>query len=108
MAANKIIFCPASGVGGPSSKVYICLLDEHIYTKCTEREMLDMRLDCGCFIDYKPCTSVEDVIKSAYKFIDGHALKYKDPGEFIELEKKGESERVAKAFATAEGMIQKG
>ena len=108
MQAHKIIFSVRSSKEGTPSntKAYVCLLDEHIYTKCTHQDVFDNGLSNGCFIEHKGYDTQEEVIKEAYKFIDGHALKYKDLGEFIEIEKKGESERVAKAFATANEMIR--
>lgn len=118
MKANKIFFDLYSTSGDllpydeyknyyiKNDIVYICLMDEGIFTKVHRQEMFDKNMHYGCFIEHRCFRTAEDVDEEAIDFIIKYNLVYTTPDEFIKIEHDAESIRVGKAFEYAERLIK--
>ena len=120
MKANKVFFDLYSTSGGKipyeeykawyekNDIVYIVLVDEKIYTKVKRQEMFDKCLNHGCFLEHLAFETPEEVRSEALEFVKRLGASYVSVDEFIEIEHKQQSKRVASAFAFAEEMISRG
>lgn len=118
MKANKLFFDIYSTGGSipyeeyrlfykQNDTVYICLLDEGIYTKVKRQEMFDTNMHHGCFIEHYCSITADDVRTQALSYIEKYNLMYVTPEEFRRIEAKDPNHRYIKAFAEAEKIIAK-
>ena len=109
MTSNKIIFdtfYPHQDNGdGP---VIIVLKDAKIYTIVPRNVLLARNMDCGCFIEHTSHDTPQQSKAAAMRLAHAIGAQHVSPEEFIEIEQRQQTQRVAKAFATAEAMIARG
>ena len=88
--------------------VYIVLVDCKVYTKVHREVMFEKSMHHGCFIEHYSYDTPNQVEEKALAFAQRIGAVEVSNEEFISLEKEGENQRVAKAFAYAESLIAQG
>lgn len=105
MKANKIFFDTYDKGDGI---VTIVLVDAKIYTSLPRHEMRERGMFHGCFLETRPSETEREAKASAMRLAHAIGARRVTPDEFEEIEKSGQGERVARAFAVAEAMIARG
>lgn len=101
MKTNKIVIRCSQ-----CDKIAACLLDSKIYTICSISDGDKSNLSYGCFIDLRSAENYDDFNKQVCEQIKKFNLDFSPLDSFIQIEKENQPKRVAKAFATAEKIIQ--
>lgn len=108
MDANKIFFDTYYPHPNENGIVHIVLVDEKIYTSLPRREMLNRGMFHGCMLESVCAETQGEADEKAERLINSIGAREVSPEEFEEIEKKGNTKRVAEAFALAERMIAEG
>lgn len=106
-SSNKFYFDNWEKANG-QARVFIVLKSAKIYTVVSRQEMFDKGLFRGCFLETSRLETAKQSAIQAVSFIKEIGARYVSLDEFHAIEKAGETEWVAKAFATAEQMIANG
>ena len=105
MFANKITFGYRQNPKGVEPSVWIVLRDAKIATQVSKEEFFETCMHHGCFIENEFFETREECNKEAIAMAHHLGCRFVTPEEFRRLEKEGEKDRVAKAFAKAEKLI---
>lgn len=107
MRSNKVVFGYEEQIEGIPDAVWVFLYDEKVCTMVSRKEFFDTCMHCGCFIEHTFFPDRDSMNAEAKeKILSG--FRAVGPAAFREIEAKGQSARVAKAFAEAERMISEG
>ena len=110
MRANKIFFdtyYPHPDADDVAI-VHIVLRDAGVYTTATRKQVFDLNLWRGCFLEDVCDITQERSTQHALDFVKSIGARYVPLEEFQAIEAERETQRVAMAFAMAERMIREG
>lgn len=110
MKSNKIFIDthyphPESNDAG---NVYIILVDAKICTKLPRSEMFARGMFRGCMLEQRSYSTQAQANIEAMRLSLEIGARFVSPDEFTEIERQGESARVASALKLAEEMIARG